>query len=105
LQAQRPQRLFLAAEARRSRSLQVDILVNDLAVVHDLDEAGTRDLLALFIKARGAENDVERLPFAGLLRRVDARRGMVVNAAAVAGVQLFVLLAVAVADSPFVLAT
>src|SRR5262249_17819687 len=65
-------------------------------------EAGRRDPGAFGIKPRRLERDVEGLPFARLLGGVDARRGMVVDAAAIAVFQVLVFLAKAVENLHFV---
>src|SRR5260370_21492596 len=93
-----------AAQRCRGRALDLDVFVNDLAVVDDLQEASVGGFLALAIKARGLEGDIEGLPFAGRLAGVEARLGGIVNAAAIAIVQVLVLLAEAVEDLHFILA-
>jgi len=58
----------------------LDVLVDDLAVVDDLDEDGVGDLLAVLVEARGFEDDVEALPLAGRLGCVDAGRMALLDA-------------------------
>src|SRR5262245_42508872 len=70
---------FLSDPRCPGRVLHLDILVNHLTVEDNLDETGMGSLLAIPVEARGAERNIERLPLAGFLARVDARRGALVD--------------------------
>ena len=51
---------------------QHEVVVNDVAVVHDMELRLPRDV-ALLVEDRAVKGDVEGLPFAGLATRVDER--------------------------------
>src|SRR5438094_1011712 len=55
LQQQGAERLLLAAQARGRRSLQIDVVVNDLAVVHHPYVAPPGSLVALLIDSQRPE--------------------------------------------------
>src|SRR5438445_963365 len=63
---------LLPVVARRIR--EVDVVLDDLAVEHDLHEPGIGGLLPRGVELRGAEGDVERLPLARGLRGVEPGR-------------------------------
>ena len=53
---------------------QLDVVVDHVSVEDDLEKAGIGRLLAVGIKARRLEADVERLPLARFFAGVDAGR-------------------------------
>lgn len=73
LEPNRADRLFIFPKRGAGWAGQLDVLVNDLTVVHDFNESGIGDLLAVGVKTRRAEGDIERLPLAGRLADIDAR--------------------------------
>jgi len=64
LEHQRPQRLLIMVGAGPGRSGQLDVAVDENAVVDDLLEAGVGDLAAGPVEARRPEHHVQRLPLA-----------------------------------------
>lgn len=77
LEEERAGRLFvgrLQVGGGAGRAGDLDVFVDQDAVVHHLHEAGVGDFFAVLVKARGEENHVKGLPLAGLFGDVDARR-------------------------------
>src|SRR5262249_54005504 len=70
--------LFLPPAPTR-RVEQVHILMNPLAVVGHLDEAGIGGLLAALVETRSLEDDVQCLPFARRFGGVDLWRHALVD--------------------------
>src|SRR5207244_4975091 len=64
---------FLFVPAASSRASQFDIFVNNFAIVHNFYHRRVRDFLALAVKARSFEGDVECLPLARWFAGIDAR--------------------------------
>src|ERR1039458_4771549 len=66
-------RLFALGYWTAGRPAEFDVFMDELAVVHELNNLRIGDLLAAAVKAWRAEGDVECLPLAGRLTGVDAR--------------------------------
>src|SRR5262245_66336594 len=103
LKHERTEWLFRAAQRGRGRALDLDILVNDFAVVDDFHEARVGGFLALVVEPWGLKRDIEGLPLPGRLAGIEAWLGGVVDAAAIAVVQVLVRLAKAIEDLHLVL--
>src|SRR5947209_6113459 len=70
LKHQRPLRLLRAAQRGGGRFLDLDVFMDDDAIVDHFNELGLGRLLAIFAKSRGQENHVISLPLAGCLADV-----------------------------------
>ena len=79
LEHDRPERRFGQVHVGARAAFEFDVFLNGQAVVEHADEAGVFGLLAGSVKTRGAEPDVEALPFAGAAAGV-ARRGRAADA-------------------------